>query len=50
MLKTGIKAALLLIVTENVAALKTFARNLTNSIFKSAPKRRNSKRQDKNRS
>ncbi len=50
MLKTGIKAALVLIVTENVAALRMFVRNLTNSIFKSAPKRRNVKWQDKKRS
>ena len=47
MLKTTIKAALVLIVTENVAALRMFFRNLTKSIFKSAPKRRNAKRQDK---
>lgn len=47
MLKTSIKAALVLIVTENVAALRMFFRNLTKSIFKSAPKRRNAKLQDK---
>ena len=44
---TDIKAALVLIVTENVAALRMFARNLTKSIVKSAPKRRNAKQQDK---
>ena len=46
MLMTDIKAALVLIVTENVAALRMFVRNLTKSIFKSAPKRRNAKDQD----
>jgi hypothetical protein len=49
MLKTGFKAALLLIVTENVTALKMFARNLANSIYKSTPKRRNAKKQDRKR-
>jgi hypothetical protein len=44
---TDIKAAVVLIVTENVTALRGFIRNLTNSIFKSAPKRRNAKQQDK---
>ena len=47
MLRTTIKAALVLIVTENVAALRMFFRNLTKSIFKSTPKQRNAKRQDK---
>ena len=47
MLKSGIKAALLLIVTENVTALRMFARKLTNSIFKSTPERRNTRRQNK---
>ncbi|NQT02382.1 MAG: hypothetical protein HQ580_10180 [Planctomycetes bacterium] len=42
-----IKAAVVLIVTENIAALRMFIRNLTNSIFKSAPKQQNTKRQDK---
>jgi len=43
-----IKAAVVLIVTENIAALRMFIRNLTNSIFKSAPKRQNTKKwQDK---
>ena len=46
MLMTDIKAALLLIATENVAALRMFVRNLTKSIFRSAPKRRNAKEQD----
>lgn len=50
MLKTGIKAALVLIVTENVAAVRMFARNLTKSFIKSAPKRRNAKLQDKKES
>jgi hypothetical protein len=47
---TDIKAAIVLIVTENVAALRMFFRNLTKSIFKSAPKRRNAKLQDKKES
>ena len=47
MLMTDIKAALLLIVTENVAALRMFVRNLTKSIFGSAPPRRNAKDQAK---
>jgi hypothetical protein len=47
MLMTDIKAALVLIVTENVVALRMFVRNLTKSIFRSAPKRRNAKVQDK---
>ena len=46
MLMTDIKAALLLIATENVAALRMFVRNLTKSSYKSAPKRRNAKGQD----
>ena len=46
MLMTDIKAALVLIVTENVVALRMFVRNLTKSIFRSAPKRRNAKEQD----
>jgi len=46
MLMTDIKAALVLIVTENVVALRMFVRNLTKSIFKSAPKRRNTKDQE----
>jgi hypothetical protein len=46
MLMTDIKAALVLIATENVVALRMFVRNLTKSIFRSAPKRRNSKDQD----
>lgn len=40
MLMTDIKAALLLIVAENVAALRMFVRNLMKSIVKSAPKHR----------
>jgi hypothetical protein len=47
MLMTDIKAALVLIVTENVAALRMFVRNLMKSIFGSAPKRRNSTDQAK---
>lgn len=44
---TDVKAAIVLIATENVTALRMFFRNLTKSIFKSATKRRNAKRQDK---
>jgi len=33
---TDIKAAIVLIVTENVAALRMFVKNVTNSVFKSA--------------
>jgi hypothetical protein len=44
---TDFKAAIILIVTENVAALRMFSRNFTKSIFKTAPKRRNAKQQDK---
>jgi hypothetical protein len=47
MLMADIKAALALIVTENVAALRMFVRNLTKSIFKSTPKRRNAKLHNK---
>ena len=47
MLMTNIKAALVLIVTENVVALRMFVRNLTKSIFKSAPKKQKAKGQDK---
>jgi hypothetical protein len=43
---TDVKAAIVLIATENVTALRMFFRNLTKSI-KSAPKRRNAKGQDK---
>jgi hypothetical protein len=35
---TNIKAAVVLIVTENVAALRIFVKNVTNSVFKSASK------------
>ena len=37
---TDIKEAILLIVTEDVAALRMFFKNLTRSIFKSAAKRK----------
>jgi hypothetical protein len=47
---TDIKAAVGLIVTENVTALRGFRRNLTNSIFKSTPKQRNVKQRDKKES
>ncbi|MCH7556508.1 MAG: hypothetical protein IIB56_03525 [Planctomycetes bacterium] len=35
---TNIKAAVVLIVTENAAALRMFVRNVTNSVFKSVSK------------
>jgi len=35
---TNFKAAVMLIVTEDVAALRGFFRNFMSSIFKSAPK------------
>ncbi len=35
---TNVKAAVVLIVTENVAALRMFVKNVTNSVFKSAAK------------
>ncbi len=35
---TNIKAAVVLIVTENVAALRMFVKNVTNSVFKSVSK------------
>ncbi len=47
---TEVKAAISLIVTENVTALRGFNRNLAKSIFKSAPKQRNMKQQDKKES
>ena len=47
---TDVKAAIALIVTENVTALKGFNRNLSKSIFKSAPKQRNIKQQDRKES
>jgi hypothetical protein len=42
---TDIKAAIVLIVTENITALRGFIRNLTNSTYKSVSKRRSSKQQ-----
>ena len=41
---TDFKAAVMLIVTEDVAALRGFFRNFMNSIFKSAPKGQNTRR------
>ena len=35
---TDVKAAVVLIVTENLTALRMFVKNVTNSIFKSASK------------
>ena len=42
---TDVKAAVMLIVTEDVAALRGFFRNFMNSIFKSAPKGQDTRRQ-----
>jgi hypothetical protein len=44
---TDIKAAVGLIVTENVTALRGLSKNLSNSIFKSSSKRQNVKQQGK---
>jgi len=41
---TDFKAAVMLIVTEDVAALRGFFRNFMNSIFKSSPKGQNTRR------
>ncbi len=46
---TNIKAAVVLIVTENVAALRMFVKNVTNSVFKSTAKRQDTKLRDKKR-
>jgi hypothetical protein len=43
---TDFKAAILLIVNENVTALRAFFRNLMKSIFKFSPKGRNDGRCD----
>ena len=41
---TDFKAAVMLIVTEDVAALRGFFKNFKNSIFKSTPKTQNPRR------
>ena len=41
---TDLKAAVMLIVTEDVTALRGFFRNFMNSIFKSPPKGHNTRR------
>jgi hypothetical protein len=41
---TDLKAAVMLIVTEDVAALRGFFKNFKNSIFKSTPKTQNPRR------
>jgi hypothetical protein len=46
---TNIKAAVVLIVTENVAALRMFVKNVTNSVFKSISKRQDAKLRGKKR-
>ena len=43
---TNIKAAVVLIVSENVAALRMFVKNVTNSVFKSAAEHQNVKLRD----
>jgi len=46
---TDIKAAVVLIVTENVAALRMFVKNAKNSVFKSAAKQQDAKWREKKR-
>jgi len=46
---TDIKAAVVLIVTENRTALRMFAKNVTNSVFKSTAKHQGAKWRDKKR-
>jgi len=46
---TDIKAAVVLIVTENLTALRMFVKNVTNSVFKSTAKRQDTKLRDKKR-
>ena len=46
---SDIKAAVVLIVTENIAALRMFVKNVTNSVFKFVSKHQNAMRRDKKR-
>ena len=46
---TNIKAAVVLIVTENVASLRMFVKNVTNSVFKSTAKHQNAMWRNKKR-
>jgi hypothetical protein len=41
---TDLKAAIMLIVTEDIAALRGFFKNFMNSIFRSTPKSHNTRR------
>jgi len=42
-----VKAAVVLIVTENIAALRMFVKNVTNSVSKFVSKHQNAMRRDK---
>ena len=44
-----IKAAVVLIANENVAALRTFVKNVTSSVFKTFPKQNNATGRGKKR-
>ncbi len=46
---TDIKAAVVLIVTENLTALRMFVKNVTNSVFKSNAKHQDATLRDKKR-
>jgi len=46
---TDIKAAVVLIVTENLTALRMFVKNVTNSVFKFVSKHRKAMCRDKKR-
>jgi len=46
---TNIKAAVVLIATENVAALRMFIKNVKNSVFKSTTKHQNAMWRNKKR-
>ena len=46
---TDVKAAVVLIVTENLAALRTFVKNVTNSVVKFVSKHQNPMPRDKKR-
>ena len=46
---TDIKAAVVLIVTENLTALRMFVKNVTNSVFKYVSKHQKAMRRDKKR-
>ena len=46
---TDIKAAFVLIATENLTALRMFAKNVTNSVFKSTAKHQGAKWRERKR-